>query len=62
MKNRDLMRRNTLFIIHFAALSRFLIIIKDMITASRLGVSYKMDSYILALSTIMLVTKIVGTE
>lgn len=60
MKNRDLMRRNTLFIIHFAALSRFLIIIKDMITASRLGVSYKMDSYILALSTIMLVTKIVG--
>ncbi|NLV89404.1 MAG: hypothetical protein GX021_08605, partial [Tissierellia bacterium] len=60
MKNRDLMRRNTLFIIYFAALSRFLIIIKDMITASRLGVSYKMDSYILALSTIMLVTKIVG--
>ena len=60
MKNRDIMRRNTLFIIHFAAASRFLIFIKDMITASRLGVSYQMDSYILALSTIMLVTKIVG--
>ncbi|NLY86655.1 MAG: murein biosynthesis integral membrane protein MurJ [Tissierellia bacterium] len=60
MKNRDVMRRNTLYIIHFAVLSRFLIFIKDIITASRLGVSYKMDSYILALSTIMLVTKIVG--
>lgn len=60
MKNRDLMRKNTLFIIRFAIISRLLIFLRDMVTASRLGVSYKMDSYILALSTLMLVTKIVG--
>lgn len=60
MKNRDVMRRNTLYIIHFAAGTRFLIFIKDMLTASRLGISYKMDSYILALSTIMLITKVIG--
>lgn len=60
MKNRDVMRRNTLYIIHFAAGTRFLIFIKDMLTASRLGISYKMDLYILALSTIMLITKVIG--
>lgn len=60
MKNRDLIRKNTLFIIRFAIISRLLIFLRDMVTASRLGVSYKMDSYILALSTLMLVTKIVG--
>lgn len=60
MKNRDTMRSNTLYIIHFAAATRFLIFIKDMLMASQIGVNYKMDSYLLALSTIMLLTKIVG--
>ncbi|MCK9444016.1 MAG: murein biosynthesis integral membrane protein MurJ [Tissierellaceae bacterium] len=60
MKNRSVMRRNTLYIIHFAAATRILIFFKDVLIASKLGVSYKMDSYILALSTIMLITKMVG--
>ncbi|MFA5577629.1 MAG: murein biosynthesis integral membrane protein MurJ [Tissierellaceae bacterium] len=60
MNKRSLMRRNTLYIIHFAAATRILIFLKDILIASRLGVSYKMDSYILALSTIMLISKLIG--
>lgn len=60
MKDRDIMRSNALYIIHFAIATRFLVFIKDMLMASRIGVNYKMDSYLLALSTIMLLTKVVG--
>lgn len=60
MKDRDIMRSNTLYIIHFAIVTRLLVFIKDILMASRIGVNYKMDSYLLALSTIMLLTKIIG--
>lgn len=60
MKDRDVIRKNALFIIRFALLSRLLIMIREMVAASRLGASDKMDYYILALSTIMLFTKIIG--
>lgn len=60
MKDRDIIRSNTLYIIHFAIATRFLVFIKDILMASRIGVNYKMDSYLLAFSTIMLLTKIIG--
>lgn len=60
MKNKDIMRRNALYIIRFAIGTRLLLFIRDMLMASRIGANYKMDAYLLALSTIMLLTKIVG--
>lgn len=60
MRDKATIRRETLYIIHFAVASRILIFIKDILTASKIGVNYKMDSYILALSTIMLVTNLIA--
>ncbi|OZV13371.1 murein biosynthesis integral membrane protein MurJ [Tissierella sp. P1] len=60
MKNIGTMKSSTLYIIYFGIVTKILLFIKDILTASKIGVNYKMDSYLLALSTIMLITKIVG--
>lgn len=54
------MKDSTLFIVYFGIATRILIFIKGMLTASKIGVNYKMDSYLLALGAIMILTKIVG--
>lgn len=60
MRDKATIRKETLYIIHFAVASRILIFITDILTAGKIGVSYKMDSYLLALGTIMLVTNLMA--
>lgn len=60
MRNKDIIKNNALYIIYFGILTRILLFIKDILTASKIGVNHKMDSYLLAFSTIMLLTKIIG--
>ncbi len=60
MPKRSEIRDNTLFIIHLAVIARVLIFIKGILMASKIGVSYRLDAYILALGAIMFITKIVG--
>lgn len=60
MSRKGIMKSNTLYIIYFAIGTRILSFIKGILTASKIGVNYKMDSYLLALGAIMLLTKIIG--
>lgn len=60
MSRKGIMKNNTLYIIYFAIGTRILSFIKGILTASRIGVNYKMDSYLLAFGAIMLLTKIIG--
>lgn len=58
MTNTSAMRKNILYLIAFAVISRFLINIKEIIIEN--GIVFRIDSYTLVLSTIMLFTKIIG--
>ena len=60
MERKNIMKNNTLYIIYFAIGARILLFIKGILTASKIGSNYKMDSYVLALGAIVFLTKIIG--
>lgn len=60
MERKNIMKNNTLYIIYFAIGTRILLFIKGILTASKIGSNYKMDSYVLALGAIVFLTKIIG--
>lgn len=60
MHRRKSMKDSTLFIIRFGIATRMLVFIKGMLTASRIGANYRMDTYVLAFGAIMLLTRIIG--
>lgn len=60
MKRKKAMKEATLYIIYFGIAAKVLSFIKGILTASKIGVSYKMDSYLLAFSTIMLLTSLIS--
>lgn len=60
MERRKAMKDSALFIIKLAIITRILNFIRSMLMAANVGVGYEMDSYILALAAISLLSKIVG--
>lgn len=60
MIQKGIINSKVRYIIYFAIAARVLNIIKDILTASRIGADYRMDSYVLAFGAIMLLTKIIG--
>ncbi|MDR7856991.1 murein biosynthesis integral membrane protein MurJ [Tissierella sp.] len=60
MTQKKSINSKVLYIIYFAIGARILTIVKDMLTASKIGANDKMDSYLLAFGAIMLLTKIIG--
>lgn len=60
MKKRQSVRKETLYLIYFSIFGKILVFIKDILIAGRLGTYSGMDNYFLALSTIMLPTKVIA--
>ncbi len=60
MKRKAAMKKSTLYIIYFGIATKILSFIKEILTASKIGANYKMDSYLLAFSTVMLFTGLVS--
>ncbi|WP_313755704.1 murein biosynthesis integral membrane protein MurJ [Tissierella sp.] len=60
MKRKTAMKKSTLYIIYFGIATKILYFIKEILTASKIGANYKMDSYLLAFSTVMLFTGLIS--
>lgn len=60
MKRMKEMKKATFYIIYLGIIAKSLSFVKEIIMASRMGISYKLDSYLLAYSTIILITSLVS--
>lgn len=59
-QRKKLMTDSTLYMIYLGIITKILLFFKEVFTASKIGANYKMDSYILALGIIMLISTIIG--
>lgn len=60
MRKSEIIKKETTYLIYFSFIGRILIMVKDILIASIIGVCCEMDNYVLALTTIMFPTKIVA--
>ncbi|MDR7857481.1 murein biosynthesis integral membrane protein MurJ [Tissierella sp.] len=60
MKSQKSMKKATFYIIYLGIIAKILSFAKETLMASKIGINYKMDSYLLAFSTIMLISSLIS--